>query len=78
LSEQGIASTLLPQLEPLRHKCQIDLKNEALLNCLLDPQTQGGLLIALPPSEAESLLEGGTAWKIGEVVPAEPYSVRVV
>lgn len=78
LSERGIASTLLPQLEPLRHKCEVQLRNEALLNCLLDPQTQGGLLIALPEEEAKSLLDEGQAWKIGEVIPAETYAVRII
>nr|WP_196158663.1 selenide, water dikinase SelD [Reinekea sp. G2M2-21] len=78
LSEQGVHSTLLPQLTPLLLRCKVECENTALVNCLLDPQTQGGLLISVPPATAEALLAQGDVWKIGEVTEAnsKPITVR--
>jgi len=50
---------------------------EAQRELLFDPQTSGGLLIALPPERGASLLEallhsGHRAARIGEVVPGPP------
>jgi selenide,water dikinase len=50
-----------------------------LLDLLYDPQTSGGLLIALPESDAQALLaalEG--AARIGRVVPRDNKPVRIV
>lgn len=54
-----------------------------LIDILFDPQTAGGLLIALPPAAAESLLPrlhaAGIveAALVGEVVPAPPGIIRL-
>jgi selenide,water dikinase len=51
---------------------------------LFDPQTSGGLLIAVPDSQADDLIsrlkkEGlETAVRVGEVVDAERPHIRVV
>jgi len=67
LSQQGIASTLLPQLLPLKNKCDISAIDEPLLNCLFDPQTNGGLLVSVPEEVGQELMALNNAWKIGEV-----------
>jgi selenide,water dikinase len=57
---------------------------DEMAEIVFDPQTSGGLLIALPLSDAESLLadlqrEGNTdAAIIGEVLPASDYLIEVV
>jgi selenide,water dikinase len=48
---------------------------------LYTPETSGGLLIALPPADAERLEElyheaGQSVWRIGEVV--EGHGIEVV
>lgn len=50
---------------------------------LYDPQTSGGLLIALAPADADRFLaragvEGLSARRIGEVVPPGPHPVEVL
>ncbi|EAR09909.1 selenide, water dikinase SelD [Reinekea blandensis] len=67
LSKQGVQSTLLPQLEPLLRDCQIERPTDARLRCLLDPQTQGGLLVSVSPEHGQSLLDAGLATRIGQV-----------
>jgi selenide,water dikinase len=54
-----------------------------LVEVAFDPQTSGGLLIALPPGHAEALLaelqeRGLKGALIGRAVPAELHSVRLV
>lgn len=50
LLEQGWQSSLAPQLEPYRLECDIDDSvSGSLIRLMLDPQTSGGLLIALDP-----------------------------
>ena len=78
LSEQGIASTLFPQLEPLKNRCDIQTTNNALVNCLLDPQTQGGLLISVPAQTGAALLAQGGVWKIGEVTQQKLTAVTII
>jgi selenophosphate synthase len=45
---------------------------------LFDPQTSGGLLIALPSAQADSFLRQLPAWRVGAVVdgPAGELIVR--
>jgi selenide,water dikinase len=48
-------------------------------NLLYDPQTSGGLLIALPESDAKELvqsLEG--AYRIGRVLPRGAKPIRLI
>jgi selenide,water dikinase len=55
-------------------KVTFKTRDEVLINLLCDPQTSGGLLVALPPTEATSLVEAchargiGAAALIGSVV----------
>jgi len=78
LSEQGTASTLFPQLEPLKNRCDIQSTNQALVNCLLDPQTQGGLVISVTPEIGRRLLAAGDVWKIGEVTERRQRAITVI
>jgi len=54
-----------------------DSLDDALGQLLYDPQTSGGLLIAVPDADAESLrasieAEAGDCWRIGHVEAGEP------
>lgn len=54
--------------------------DETMRQILLDPQTSGGLLIAVAPDREEALLttleeRGVTAWQVGEVVEGEDIKV---
>ncbi len=54
--------------------------DQALVDVFYDPQTSGGLLIALPPGDAEVLSEaisggGGGCWRIGHVEEGPPLVV---
>jgi selenide, water dikinase len=47
-----------------------------LADLIYDPQTSGGLLLAVPPVQADAYLRamadaGEPAWLVGEVVPGE-------
>lgn len=70
LAQDGIRSTLYPQLQPYTSECRIgDSVDQARLDLLLDPQTSGGLLIALPDDAASLLCERlPSAVRIGTVV----------
>ena len=69
LSEAGFRSTLYPHLEPYLHQCVIARDKSHLVDILLDPQTSGGLLIALPKLQANKLCaDFAGATVIGEIV----------
>ncbi len=56
LLEKGWQSSLAPHLEPYLLNCAVDEGvDRNLLKLTLDPQTSGGLLIALPSKEWDSL-----------------------
>jgi selenide,water dikinase len=78
LSEQGISSSLLPQLLPLKHRCDIKNTNTPLVHALFDPQTQGGLLVSVPPKVGKKLLEDNTAVHIGTVIELEGRAVTIL
>jgi selenide,water dikinase len=77
LSQQGYASSLLPQLLPLKNRCRIQLENEPLVNCLFDPQTQGGLLISVSPAIGKTIIENQWATKIGLVTAQQNESIII-
>ena len=60
LSQSGYRSTLYPHLEPYLHQCEVaadtGVAGQHAIELLLDPQTSGGLLIALPEERVSQLL----------------------
>ncbi len=57
LSSAGFRSTLYPHLQVYLQHCVVaEELDKHRLDVLLDPQTSGGLLIALPQSNAENLI----------------------
>ncbi|MEX0623375.1 MAG: selenide, water dikinase SelD [Saccharospirillum sp.] len=57
LLERGYRSSLHPQLLPYTLECSgLESVSETDIALLIDPQTSGGLLVALPPNQADSLL----------------------
>ncbi|MFQ3231533.1 selenide, water dikinase SelD [Reinekea sp.] len=66
-SQRGVESSLLPHLLPLLSQCDIGNKELAQVKCLLDPQTNGGLLISVSPDVVQEIMAKTDAIKIGEV-----------
>ncbi|WP_028670244.1 selenide, water dikinase SelD [Saccharospirillum impatiens] len=57
LLQLGLRSSLHPQLLPYTLECSgLESVSEADIALLIDPQTSGGLLVALTPDQAETLL----------------------
>ncbi len=50
-----------------------------LLTLFFDPQTSGGLLVALPESEAAMIDQRReTFWQIGRVLPRGEHPIRLI
>ena len=71
LSRQKIESTLMPQLMPMLAQCETHNIELAMLKCLLDPQTNGGLLISVSADVGREIITNTDAVKIGEVHKAQ-------
>ena len=71
LSRQGFESTLMPQLMPMLLQCDTNNVDWALIKCLLDPQTNGGLLVSVSADVGRDLMSKNDAVKIGEVYKAQ-------
>ena len=74
LAEKQIRSSLFPQLQPLLHHCDIaNNVDRSRVDLLLDPQTSGGFLFALPAVDADDYLKNypEDTWRIGEVIASE-------
>ena len=54
LTKAGVASSLLPQNRLMRNRVRCD--DTVTLDLLFDPQTAGGMLIAIAADKAEALL----------------------
>jgi selenide,water dikinase len=67
LSRQGVESTLMPQLMPMLNQCDSNSVDIAMLKCLLDPQTNGGLIVSVSADVAREIISKTDAVKIGEV-----------
>ena len=77
LLAEGLRSSLAPSLEHLvaRTNGACNKTDSALL---IDPQTSGGLLAAVPGDVGNSLLQANPGWThIGEVTPAADPDIRV-
>jgi selenide,water dikinase len=71
LSQQGFESTLIPQLMPMLNQCDAGNIDIATVKCLLDPQTNGGLLLSVSAEIGREIIAKTAAVKIGEVYRAE-------
>ena len=71
LSRQKIESTLMPQLMPMLTQCETHNIELAMVKCLLDPQTNGGLLISVSADVGREIMIKTDAVKIGEVHKAQ-------
>lgn len=70
LSQAGIASSLHPQLLPLKNRCAISENADSqIIDLLFDPQTNGGLLVSVSPEVGAQLLSIDGVVKIGDVSP---------
>lgn len=70
LSQSGIASSLLPQLLPLKNRCMIsENAHSPVIDLFFDPQTNGGLLVSVSPEVGAQLLNIDGITKIGHVKP---------
>ncbi len=81
LLEENIESTLAPSN---RESCttlemSTELRNEPITKILFDPQTSGGLLLAVTKSKLDQLLDacGPQATVIGQVVEQEERIERI-
>ncbi len=79
LSEDGWRSSLYPALESRLALCGVETAlSPGWIELLLDPQTSGGLLAALPHQEALILCESDPHFTvIGEVTPRSEKAVMI-
>jgi selenide,water dikinase len=75
LAAAGITSTVAPAN---RASLDIPLPDTPEAALLIDPQTAGGFLAAVPPDEATTLIEEIGATAIGQILPAEAASLRLL
>jgi selenide,water dikinase len=79
LSQSGIASSLLPQLLPLKNRCTVSkTANKQVIDLFFDPQTNGGLLVSVSPEVGAQLANIEGVIKIGEVTPRKDGSDKEV
>jgi selenide,water dikinase len=79
LSQLGIASSLLPQLLPLKNRCTVSkTANKQVIDLFFDPQTNGGLLVSVSPEVGAQLANIEGVIKIGEVTPRKDGSDKEV
>jgi selenide,water dikinase len=71
LSQQGFESTLMPQLMPMLNQCDINNVDYAVVKCLLDPQTNGGLIVSVSADVGREIMTKTDAVKIGVVCKAQ-------
>jgi selenide,water dikinase len=71
LSRLGFESTLMPQLMPMLNQCDTNDIDLAVLKCLLDPQTNGGLVVSVSADVGREMMTKTGALKIGEVCRAQ-------
>lgn len=90
LAKAGWRSSLYPQLQHCLQRCSLDSDlatdlatdgqhRAIMLELLIDPQTSGGLLAALPAPEAQTLLKTGDEFvAIGRIAKRQEDAVDVV
>lgn len=79
LAASEVRSTLFPQLLPLLHQCEIEKQSDQhRVELLLDPQTSGGLLIAMSAHDATEFINRFEGWAmvIGSIEESA-VSVRI-
>ena len=78
LSSLGYRSTLYPHLQLYLHQCNVSSDADPhRLDVLLDPQTSGGLLIAMPEVQAQRFIASYPDCAIiGEITDSVGIDVR--
>ena len=78
LSSNGYRSTLYPHLQLYLHQCNVSSDADPhRLDVLLDPQTSGGLLIAMPEAQAQQFVSSHPDCAIiGEITDSVGIDVR--
>ena len=61
---------------PMLNQCDAGNIDIAMVKCLLDPQTNGGLLLSVSAEVGREIVAKTAAVKIGEVYKAETFKSR--